>query len=770
MTPRLLTPLAFLLICVSACVETDQDTSATPGADATSSAGASATPGGDPSPTATISLTPRPNAPPAEPAAAHRLEAEGELQQALEAYLSISASGAPNRAEGVYGAARVLLQMERPAEARTLLEPFLASASPAEAGPGRYLLARAYAALSMYAEALQQYDLYVKSGRAGLPYAYLDRARILMDFGQPLAAASEAQTGLAAGVPAAARSAFNLVTAQAYEKAGAFGDALRAYQVLFESSPGDQPLALSRMAAIKAAQGNTAAANDDLVRLMAGYPTTQLALDTVKDFEARGVAVDGYIRDLVYYRHNDYARAEPALRERINAAPESPSSAEAYYFLAAILESKGDTAGAQTLYSKVVSLNPQSSLADDALWWRGRILEDEGKRADAQAVYNLIAQNYPQSSWAADAAFRRGMLSYRASDHRQAANIWGEGIALVSDAMERQRLTFWQAKALLQAGDRAAAEPILRELAASGEDDYYGVRAVALLAGDHNQPKADRDSRANLTPDFDWAAAEAWLTAKTGRAVVPPSAQAWSSDPRWSRAQELWLVGRVGQGNAEMFDLIEAYARDGIAMYTMARVLWDKGQFSLSARAGQRLLRVLNTNPNAGLPKALMSLSYPAPFAASLQRYASAERISPLLLLAFIRQESFFDPGAASPVAFGLTQLLPQTAASVAGRLGLPPPRTEDLYRADLNLRLGANYMATQLKDFGDNIFVAFAAYNAGPNAARRWLAAAGSDADMYLETIEYRETRLYVEIVAENYAIYRYIYAGHRVPELPAD
>jgi soluble lytic murein transglycosylase len=765
--PRLLASSAILFWLLSACVETDSDTSATPGPDSTPAPEGSP---GAPSVTPTISLTPRANAPAADPATAHRLEGEGELQQALDAFLSISASGASNRAEGVYGAARVLLQMERPAEARTLLEPFLASASAAEGGPARYLLARAYTALSMFNEALQQYDLYIESGRAAVPYARLDRARILMDFGQPLTAATEAQAGLAAGVPAGSRSTFNLITAQAYEKAGALADALRAYQVLFDTSPGDQPRALAAMAAIKTAQGNPAGAADDLARLMGGYPTTQLALDTLRDFESRGAPVDPYIRGLVYYRHNDYTRAEPPLRERITAAPEDPAGAEAYYFLAAILESRGELAPAQVNYAKVVSLNPQSGLADDALWWRGRLLEDEGKHTEAQALYNIIASSYPQSAFAADAAFRRGILSYRAQDYRGAANIWGEGLGLTSDPFQRQRLNFWQAKALLDAGDRATAEPILNSLASAAEDDYYGVRAVSLLAGHKNHPKSNRDTSADLTQDFDWQAAESWLATRAGRPVTAASSQAWWNDQRWTRAQELWLVGRVGQANVEAFDLIEAHAQDGIAMYTMARTLWDRGQFSLSARAGQRLLRVLNTNPNAGLPKALLSLSYPAPFASSLEKYASAERVSPLLLLAFIRQESFFDPGAASPVAYGLTQLLPATASSVAGRLGLPAPAVEDLYRADLNLRLGANYMATQLKEFDDNIFVAFAAYNAGPNAARRWHSAAGDDADMYLETVEFRETRLYVEIVAENYAIYRYLYSNQKVPELPED
>jgi soluble lytic murein transglycosylase len=192
----------------------------------------------------------------------------------------------------------------------------------------------------------------------------------------------------------------------------------------------------------------------------------------------------------------------------------------------------------------------------------------------------------------------------------------------------------------------------------------------------------------------------------------------------------------------------------------------------MSARAGQRLLRVLNTNPNAGLPKALLSLSYPTPFASMVQKYSQAEQISPLLMYAFIRQESFFDPRALSGAgAFGLTQVLPSTARAVSQRIGAGAIDDNDmLLQADLNLRLGANYMSVQLNDFGDDIFVALAAYNAGPAAARRWIRASEDDADLYLETVEFTETQLYIEIVGENYAIYRYLYGGETIPTLPAD
>jgi soluble lytic murein transglycosylase-like protein len=76
--------------------------------------------------------------------------------------------------------------------------------------------------------------------------------------------------------------------------------------------------------------------------------------------------------------------------------------------------------------------------------------------------------------------------------------------------------------------------------------------------------------------------------------------------------------------------------------------------------------------------------------------------------------------------------------------------------------------MSDQVKSFDNEIFVAFAAYNAGPGPAKRWRQAAGDDPDIYLEAIEYSESRLYVELVGENYAIYRYLYGGEATINWP--
>ncbi|HWC29703.1 MAG TPA: transglycosylase SLT domain-containing protein [Dehalococcoidia bacterium] len=754
-------PLLAVLLLIVACSKDDQqpEVIVTPLGDSRPDDGGEGEPAGP-----GVALTPQPGLN-VDMETARRLESEGDIERAAAAYIAIGAGNSSESKQGTLAAARLLLELERPDDVRLLLEPFVERDDlSGEDLAAHYLLARCYAALDMWAESLAQYDLYAETDRAALPYALLDRAQPLLALGRTPEAIASVQEGLNLGVPASQRSRFLLAIAQAHETSGALGEAIAAYRGLIDNGS-EVTRSLSRIIDLKRQLGD-GSYTTELTQLLGSYPGSAEALDNLKQAEQRGEPVLAVVRGLIHYRHNDYPTAEPAFKEQIALSPNALASAEAYYYLAAIQESRNEIPASLTNYTRATELNPQSPIADDALWWRARIHEIDGQLEQAGALYARIVNEYTNSQFYSDAAFRNGMLKYRAGDFVTASTLWSQGAAAISDPLERSRLQIWQAKALIGGGSVPTARPILERLAADHEDDYPGVRARSLLAGKPELPSAEDESDLDMQPDFDWTGAETWLSQRTGRAI---SDAGWSADARWARAQELWLVGRVGYGDAEIFGLIEAYAGDGVAMYTMSRRLEGLGRVSMSARAGQRLLRVLNTNPNAGLPKPLLSLSYPAAFGSLVEKYAGDQDVSPLLLLAFIRQESFFDPRATSPVgALGLTQVLPPTGEAIADTLGVNDFETEQLLHADLNLRFGAKYMADQLEKFEGEIFVAFAAYNAGPTAAERWREASGEDADLFLETIEFHESRLYVEIVSENYAIYRYLYGGQPEPNLP--
>jgi len=89
------------------------------------------------------------------------------------------------------------------------------------------------------------------------------------------------------------------------------------------------------------------------------------------------------------------------------------------------------------------------------------------------------------------------------------------------------------------------------------------------------------------------------------------------------------------------------------------------------------------------------------------------------LILAVIWVESRFDPAARSSAgALGLMQLMPDTAAALAGLLGV---ERGDPFDPAFNVLAGASYLARLVARFAGDLSLALAAYNAGPARVDRW-------------------------------------------------
>jgi hypothetical protein len=110
-----------------------------------------------------------------------------------------------------------------------------------------------------------------------------------------------------------------------------------------------------------------------------------------------------------------------------------------------------------------------------------------------------------------------------------------------------------------------------------------------------------------------------------------------------------------------------------------------------------------------------------------VQEAAQLHQVSPDLVKSIIAVESEFDQWAVSSKgARGLMQLMPATAR----RLGVA-----DSFDARQNIFAGTQYVRMLLDQFGGDVDLALAAYNAGPNAVVR-----------YGGIPPYRETRGYVQ------------------------
>jgi soluble lytic murein transglycosylase len=176
-----------------------------------------------------------------------------------------------------------------------------------------------------------------------------------------------------------------------------------------------------------------------------------------------------------------------------------------------------------------------------------------------------------------------------------------------------------------------------------------------------------------------------------------------------------------------------------------------------------RLTRTYMQRPDYKTSLDDLRICYPFAFSHLVKKYARETGMDEALLYGLIRTESLFIPDIVSRVgAVGLTQLMPETARETAQRLarrGGPDYFTDgslQLSYPDINIHLGSLYFQ-QLKTSMNGDLLALLSYNGGMNRIRRWRNArpALNDA-LFLESVDYAETREYGRQVLAAAAIYR--------------
>lgn len=299
--------------------------------------------------------------------------------------------------------------------------------------------------------------------------------------------------------------------------------------------------------------------------------------------------------------------------------------------------------------------------------------------------------------------------------------------ALPAEQAAAPRMRYWRARALAETGQADAARAAFAALA--GEASFHG-----FLAAD----------RAGLP----------YSLCPLEVAADPRRQRALRADVDLARALELHAVGWRGEaGRALQRALARAGAadRDQVLLMVAAQGWHDRAIHALAS--GEDLRKY--------------ALRFPLPRRATVEREAAANGLDPAWVLALIRAESAWQPDARSPAdAWGLMQLLPGTGRQVAAQLGEPWQGTSTLLDPDRNIRLGSRYLADQAARFGGSPWLASAAYNAGPAPVQRWLDQRGDlPADVFIETIPYRETREYVARVLAFSVIYDWRLHGSARP-----
>ncbi len=298
---------------------------------------------------------------------------------------------------------------------------------------------------------------------------------------------------------------------------------------------------------------------------------------------------------------------------------------------------------------------------------------------------------------------------------------WPRVIAAIEDlSAANQKLEKWQywlARARHETGKPLQAHKLLSELA--DKRDFYGYLAAESLNRDYqllDKPtRAAPQAIASIENRTAFRAAFELMVLERDKAAK----RQW-----WHALRQLDAVDYPAAAR-----LAQKWQWDDVAILTIAKVKqWDD-----------------------------IAMRFPLSYTDKVYENAQLQDLNPVILFGLIRRESAFNKDARSPSgAQGLMQIMPQTARQIAFDLDERWTGSDDLYDPVKNLQYGSYYYQKLLHQFDGHYAIALAAYNAGPNRVKKWLPDESMPADVWIETIPYRETRDYVISVLVYAMIYQ--------------
>jgi TolA-binding protein len=327
------------------------------------------------------------------------------------------------------------------------------------------------------------------------------------------------------------------------------------------------------------------------------------------------------------YRHlRKRGKAIPILTEIIKTYSDDPEAPRALYHLARIFWNRDDNLKALDYFTQLKERYAKSPFADFAHYASARIHESLGKREEALSLYESFFRQFPHSRLQEEAQWKTAWLHYTQGDFNRAHDAFYRVTQVKGKDRYKIAALYWQARSAARTERSEEAKRIFLQIVNGQEDGYYGLLAARRLEmmGVVEEKKADPSRLVDST-----------LTIQNRN----------SGDPLLTLA------------------LVREYARDHA--------------YSQSVALANRL-----DSYSAELER----YRYPLAYWEMIRKISEERELDPFLVLALIRQESFFDPNAVSPAsASGLMQLLPATAVRTAVELGLSPPQPEQLLRDGSN-------------------------------------------------------------------------------------
>jgi len=641
------------------------------------------------------------------------------------------------------------------------LDPKSIAAHSALGDYALFYRAESLSALNSAARARRDYEDLYTSHQDSLRArdARLKAASSAIVAGDPTGAIKELASMVEANDPEAL-----FFTAQAYESMGRREDALKLYRKIYYETPATIVAVKveERLSALGASTATTPGSfQENLSRADALYESRQ-HFDAAKAYETLlTLFPDAERMDEVQLRRGVslFLAKQPA-QSVLPLAKVSNRNAdwhqEALFNQAEALRQSNRAGESFVIVDRLLKEHPKSQRAQDALQSLASYLNRQGRKSEAAARYRQMFALYPKSQYAAEATWNLGWQAYLAKSYSEAARLLEQHLAnyRYPDSKYIGEAAFWGGKSEEMLGNRSRALALYQIAADRYPFGYHGylarMRAAALRSRDP-QLKAEQ---AKPGSDLDRMRQNALYVE-----AIRETANGSESN-RLARADDLEVIGLTEMAVREINRAIEDAPDSPKLNLRLAEHYSRRGDPFQATIVLRRGYPDIYSYKDEELPREAWEIFFPVVEWQTIKQEARRYGIDPYTAAGLIRQESVFNPNAISRVgARGLMQLMPETGRLVAKRQGGDAITTADLFNPQLNIRLGMNYLAQMLGQFG-RIEYAAAAYNAGPGRAKRWIAERGNlDIEDWIESIPFTETRGYVQGVLRYSQNYRRFY-----------
>jgi soluble lytic murein transglycosylase len=622
-----------------------------------------------------------------------------------------------------------------------------------------YYRARSEAGSGKKSDALRDYGiLYSKYPESIMAReSRLGAAEMAIAIGDPASATKELTQLVEAADPEAL-----YWEAQAYEREGNAPSAIELYRKVYYEHPATRSSdpAAERLAALGAAPADHPGSASEMRHRADGFFEAKQYAEALKAYDdliARFPAEDR--SDQIQLRRGVSqlnTRQTPLAISTLGKVSERDPNlhAEALYYRADA-ERRSSQAPSATV-DRLLAEHPGSRWAQNALYGLAGYLDKQGRTAEANARWAKLLSVYPKSEYAPEASYDLGWRAYQAKRYADAARMLEQHLATYRYPVSKYlgQAGFWAGKAEERLGNKRRA---LALYAMVTERYRYGYDGFAA----DRRASALRSAEPALKPEAVKPGSELEQIQRNLSDVEPVKETANGSESgSVARADDLEVIGLGDLAVKELNRALAGAPASPKLNLRLAELYSRRGDNLQATLVLRRAYPDLFSYHDSELPREAWEIFFPLKYWDAIKQESRRYGIDSYVAAGLIRQESVFNPTAISRVgARGLMQLMASTGQQIALKQGAGKITSADLYNPGLNIKLGMNYLAQLIGQFG-RIEYAAAGYNAGPGRARQWIAERGSmDIEEWIENIPISETRGYVQSVLRNAANYRRLY-----------